>query len=457
MANTLSPDHLRTGQLIDGLDGTPYQSCSLSYEHRVGPVLSIPYVEQAEQFSHIAQWFRSRPPESIIFHDNLGAVTLTGLKVRSWAGSEFVLGRLRSNVAVFGQPRELKHEYKFATLISRIDGLDDFASFSSIASEVENTEHGHRVTVVVESKDKVAFDHGGFQYAIRATSPWTSTQGRSFAANAEAVLETTSPDGATADDHLKAQWPIRALLIMANGRKLYWRSHHILDEQFPLWMLDGSSRMHEPCTVLMRRTVQDHEQPEPSRADVSLPLFRLVDLGETGLRKWLDLYQDPAFRRSIEPVVEVINGASHFLEPQILMTVLALDAMGYYRDQRRAGNIALSKQIERCLVAAGVDFSSIGPLLGIAKAIANTNNDLKHPDRQQRPDPIHMSLVAELSTAIMRLQLFDLLDLSAESRTRCATYGDIRQAIQGFEQTGLRIDATGKFVSRLEGQTAGEH
>ena len=106
--------------------------------------------------------------------------------------------------------------------------------------------------------------------------------------------------------------------------------------------------------------------------------------------------------------MEVINGASRFLEPQILMTVLAFDAMGYYRDERRTSKIPLFKQIQRCLDAAGIDFSSIGPALGIAKAIANTNNELRHPDRHQRPDPVHMGLVAKLSIAVMRLQLFEL-------------------------------------------------
>lgn len=450
MANSLFPDDLRTGQLIDEIDGTPYQSCSLSYEHRVGPVLSIPYIERVEQFSHTEEWFQGQPPASLIFHDNLGAVTLTGLKVRSRAGHTYVLGRFRADVAVFGQPRELKSEYKFKSMSSRIDGLEDFAAFSSVASEVEESDHGHRVIVVVESKDKIEFDHGAFRYAIRARTPWTSTQGRSFSAAAEAVIETTSSEGATADDHLTAQWAIRALLIMANGKKLYWRGHHILDEQFPLWMLDGSSQVHEPCTVILRRTVEDSEQPEPTRSHVALPMFNLSDLGETGLRKWLDLYQDPVLRRAIEPVVEVINGASRFLEPQILMTTLALDAMGYYRDERRNSNVPLFKQIQRCLDAAAIDLSPIGPALGIARAIANTNNDLKHPDRQQRPDPIHMSLVAKLSTAVMRLQLFDLLDLPDHHRTRYADYGDTQQAIRAFNQAGIKIDEAGRFVFSLE-------
>jgi hypothetical protein len=288
MANSLSPNDLRTGQLIDGHD-TPYQSCSLSYEQRVGAVLSIPFVEREEQFSHTEQWFREQPPASLIFSDNLGTVTLTGLKVRSIGGNTYILGRLRADVAVFGRPQELKAEYKVATLTSRIDGLEDFAAFSSVESEIEESEHGHRVTVVVESKDKVEFDHGAYRYAIRARTPWTSTQGQSFAADTEAVIDTTSLEGATADDHLTAQWPIRALLIMAYGKKLYWRGHHVLDEQFPLWMLDGSTRTPEPCQVLLRRTVEDSEQPKPSRSDVALPMFSLRDLGETGLRKWLDL------------------------------------------------------------------------------------------------------------------------------------------------------------------------
>lgn len=448
MANSLSPGDLRAGQLIDGIDGTPYQSCSLNYEHRVGPILSIPYVERVEQFSITEEWFQERPPASLIFHDNSGAVTLTGLRVRSMTGHPYVLGRLRANVAIFGQPRDLKSEYKFATLASRIDGLDEFASFSSVDSVIEDTDQGHRVVVTVEAKDKVICEHGNFHFTICATTPWTSTQGRSFVAHAGATLETRSLEGATADEHLTAQWPIRALLILAYGTKLFWRRHHIVDEQFPIWTIDGSSHGPDNCTVLLRRTVEDSEQPEPSRSDVALPMFHLADLGESGLRKWLQLYEDPAFRRAIEPVVEVINGASRFLEPQVMMAVLGLDAMGYYRDGQRTRNVALAKQIERCLAAAGIDFSGIGPVRGIAKAIASVNNDLKHPDRLQRPDPIHLSLVANLSIVVMRLQLFDLLGLPSSSRARYSTYGAVFHALDGFKQSGLSIDRDGNFVSR---------
>lgn len=450
MGNSLSPGEFRSGQLIDGKDGTPYQSCSLSHEDRVGPVLSIPYVRQVEQFSTTQEWFQTHPPASLIFHDNLGAVTLTGLRIRSMTGSTFVLGQLRSNVAVFGQPRELKPEYTFATLASRLDGLNDFASFSSVHSDIHDTDEGHRVVVTVEAREKITCQHNGFEFSIRATTPWTSTEGQSFRTEAGATLETTAAESATADDHITAQWPLRALLILAYGSKLYWRGHHIVDEQFPIWTIDGSSHGPDHCTVLLRRTVEDSEQPEPSRSDVSLPMFHLADLGDSGLRRWLELYQDPAFRRAVEPVVEVINGASRFLEPQVMMVVVGLDAMGYYRDQQRARNVPLFRQVERCLTAAGVDLSSIGPIRGVAKAIAAVNNDLKHPDRLSRPDPVHLSLVANLSIAVMRLQLFDLLGLPESARSRYASFGQVQDAVTGFEKSGLKVSSDGQFVSRVD-------
>lgn len=448
MANSLAPGEFRTGQLIDGFDGTPYQSCSLSYEERIGAVLSIPYLDGVEQFSQTEAWFKRQPPESIMFHDNLGAVTLTGLRMRSRAGSPYALGQLRADVAVFGQPRELKAEFCFETMASRIDGLEDFASFNSVTSDIERTENGHRVTVLVEANDRFTCEYGGFKYAIRASTPWTATDGQSFSARAQALIETESVNGATANEHLTAQWPLRALLIMAYGRRLFWREHQIVDDQFPMWMLDGSTRTPSACNVLLRRTINDAEQPEPVRSDVRLPMFHLHFLGEAGLRKWLELYADPLFRRAIEPVVEVINGASRFLEPQVLMTVLGLDAMGHYRDEGRARNVALFRQIERCLRAAGVDFSSIGPVQGVAKAIANINNDLKHPDRDRRPDPVELSLVADLSIMAMRLQLFDLLDLPDDNRSQFESYGDVQHVISAFERNGLRIDDSGNFVAR---------
>lgn len=446
--NMLEPGQVRTGQLIDGDSATPYQSCSLTYQSGQAPVLQIPFVEAEQQFRQTRGWFRDqKPPASLLFRDNIGPVTLSGLRWRGHSGSSFVLGRISADVTIFEAPRKLKAEYKFKKLASKFDGLDDFARFRSIDSDMQFTDTGHRVVVTVEAKDSATWRQNGFTYAIRANAPWSSLGGSEFAVRSEALIETSRFKRATANEHITAQWPIRALLILANGSKLFWRSHHIVDDDFPTWMMAGSPRAASSRGVLLRRTVRDHDQPLPQRADVALPMFHLSDLGTRGLRRWIDLYQDETFRRAIEPTVEVINGASRFLEPQILMMVLGLDAMGHYRDPLRSSKVPLHRQIERCIAATRVDWSAIGPEKGIAKAIANVNNDLKHPDRIHRPDSLEMDLIAGLALVIMRLQLFDLLGLSENLRKSFLTGNAMHQAVKPFKLNSVTIDVDGHFVS----------
>jgi hypothetical protein len=354
-------------------------------------------------------------------------------------------------VVVFGRPRKLKTVYKFKELVSKIDGLDDFAFFRSIDSTVAPTEDGHTVTVTVEAKEKVTCRHGGFTYTILANAPWSATEGQSFTARSETLLETKTSRGASANEHLTAQWPVRALLILVNGRRIYWRNHRVVDDQFPTWMLAGPPREPSLLEIQLRRTIADAQQPEPKRGDVATPMFHLRDLGAKGLRKWLTLYKDETFRRAVEPAVEVINGASRFLEPQVMMAALGLDAMGHYRDQDRASRVPLFKQIQRCVIATQADWSSIGSAKGIAMAIANTNNDLKHPDRLSRPDPLELRLVSDLAIIIMRLQLFDLLELPQSLRDSFLTSNDVLNAIQAFKRNGVSIDDDGAFAYATRG------
>lgn len=47
-------------------------------------------------------------------------------------------------------------------------------------------------------------------------------------------------------------------------------------------------------------------------------------LGAHGVKKWTDLYADDRFRRAVQPIAEVLNGAATFLEPQLMMLASAL-------------------------------------------------------------------------------------------------------------------------------------
>jgi len=445
--NILEPGQVRTGQLVDGVDGTPYQSCTLTYETGFGPLLAVPFVDGVAQFDHTRAWFREQtPPKSLIFQDDIGSVTLAGLRWRGHSGATFMLGRLDADLTVFGEPRKLSREFRFKSLISTIDGLKEFANFHVLDSDIQPTESGHKVVVTIEATEEVKWRHGKFAYLIRANAPWSSTMGSDFTAHYEALIETTTSKRALANEHLAAQWPIRALLTLANGAKVRWRSHRVVDETFSPVVDPGQQQLSVPRTALLRRTIPDSEEASPERFDVAMPMFRLQHLGAPGLKKWCELYADEFFRRAIEPAVEVINGASKFVEPQLMMITLALDAMGYYRDPVRKSKTPLFKQIQRCMAATQIDWPEIGPVDGIARAIANTNNELKHPDRLNRPDVLQIGLLSNLAVIIMRFQLFDLLDLPDNLRSNFLASNAVRHAIEAFKLNRVTIDSVGALV-----------
>lgn len=445
MANTLSASQVRVGYLIDGRKETPFQAATLTYDAGQGPVLTIPYVLGSPQFAETEKWFVDRKdmPESLLFWDGDGMVTLLGLR---WGGHSFAqaaVGRVVPRTVIFGRPRKLKSQYTVRRLTSRIDGLQQFTQFTSIGVDYRGA--GALATATVNPTDEVHWRHAGFSYAIKATAPWSGAHGQSFTAEAGSIIESSRDRRASVEDHIRAQRPVRALLILAFGAQLSWRDHWISDRQFPIWFLDGSTADGHLVQVHARQTVAEAENSEPKSANFISPLFHLNDLDSSGLSRWFRLYGDPVFRRAIEPAVEVINGASRFLEPQLLMTAMGLEAMGHYRDPQRRSRVSFESQIKRCVDATRFDFTRVGSNKGIARALARTYNDLKHPDRDSRPDGYELSLLTPLALLILRMQLFDLLRLPSRLRTQFEASNSVYHALEPFKLNGVIIDSRGNL------------
>lgn len=447
MTNELRPGQTRTGVLIDGVDGTPFVAATLTYQEGTGLLIQVPYVPRDDHYAVAESWFDERQPvpAALWFHDPDGAVMLTGVRWRGNRGADVAVGRLDANLAIFERPRAIADEYRVRTVTSRIDGLHEFAGFESITSDHDRVDGRWRTTVVVHAKDEVTVENGGVVYTIRATVP-TTASGVEFTALADAVIETTIGDSATVDEHVVAQWPVRALLTLAFGVPLFWREHQLLDDQFQLRTLDGVEHGPTAAPLLLRRTVRDHEQPAVEWRDLAGSMFRLADVGPDGLARWLDLYGDEIFRRAVEPMVEVLNGgAGHFVEPRLTLTMFALDALGHYLDQTRRRKVPLRDQILRCLDVPGVDWSAVGPPDQVAQALAHVNNDLKHPDRDHRPDGVEMSLAADLGLVILRVKFAHLLGVDQPVIEHFCQLNPFTNAVGAFERNGLTIQG-GRFA-----------
>lgn len=445
MTNELRPGQTRFGFLLDGRPGTPYQAAMLSYEAERGAVLTVPYVLGEEQFAHVEEWFvhQRAVPETLMFWDNEGVVTLTGL---SWGGNTFAQaakGRVVPTTVIFGRPRLFRADYRVRKLASRLDGLQAFTRFAPV--EVDHRPgDGTEAVATVRPSEAITWRHGGFSFALEATAAWSSRQGGSFAAAAESALESRCSRGRTVTEHVGAQWPFRALLILAFGSPVSWRDHWATDRNFPTWMLDGSTLEGEGMRVQTRRTVADFEKDAPATT-FPIPMLHAHDLGAAGIRRWFQLYDDEVFRRAIEPVVEVINGASRFLEPQLLMTAMSLEAMGHFRDPERRSGRSVESQIKRCIDATGLNWSSIGPTRGMAKAIATAYNDLKHADRGRRPGGLELGLLTPLAVMVMRLQILDLLRVPDPVRSAFTSTG-LYRVTERFTSNAVRISSKGELL-----------
>lgn len=399
----------------------------------------MPYVKGEEQFAHVVEWFeKQHPPETLLFSDDRGIATLTGLRWRGHSGNTYRVGRLSPSATYSGLPRHLKERYLLREFTSQIDGLVEFTSVGSV--EISNQlDRREPVTATLKPAQHFRWRHGGYTHTIRTGATWSGKYGQSFDADSHAFLTTTRFRGQTPEDYLVAQWPIRALLVLAFGTPLYWRNHHVRDDMFPVWMLSGDTRGPDQVTVQLQRTSEDSEQQLPSSADLMLPMFSLRDIGTAGLKRWYRLYDDPILRRAIEPAVEVINGASRFREPQLLMAAMSLEAAGHYRDPERRRRRPLHEQIQRCLAATKHDWSAIGSEGGIARAIAETTNDLKHPDRPRRPNGVELAVVTDLARLLMRMQILDLLQIPKSTRQQFLRTNAIHSVTERFRLNGVSI------------------
>lgn len=445
MVGAVEPGQTRVGHLVDGA-ATPHQAATLIYEPRLGPLLSVPYIKGQDQFAHSVEWFDSqRPPEALLFSDDRGVVTLTGLRWRGHTGNAYRVGRLSPSATFHGCPRQRKDSYHLRAFTSQIDGLVELTNVGSVEVNEPRTQ-AEPITATLKPSQHFRWRHGGYTHEIRTSAVWSARFGQSFDATSQAFLTTTRAKGQTPEEYLVSQWPVRALLVLAFGTPLYWREHSIKDDNFPTWMLNGEAREPSNVAVQLQRTAEDSEQAPPTPSDLMLPMFALRDLGTAGLKCWYRLYDDPIFRRFVEPAVEVINGASRFREPQLIMAAMSLEAAGHYRDPHRRPRQRLEDQVRRCLAATGHDWSAIGTEKGIARAIAKTTNDLKHADRPNRPTGVELAVVTDLAKLIMRMQILDLLRIPARTRDSFVRTNAVYHVVERFRLNGVHVLEDGSLA-----------
>ncbi|PZE71617.1 hypothetical protein [Curtobacterium sp. MCBD17_019] len=453
------------GHLVDGVEGTPYQAAVLHLSEQHGVRVEVPYVSRdgGGQFEHVERWFRGMSvPSNLLLHTANGPVSLFGV---TWAGysensgQNLSLGNLKPAEAVLAErDGELSDGLTVQTVRSRLDGLNDWTGLEA-TDEDRETDEEHRIRTItyrLRSPDELVWSQGEATMTLRAD--WTAahhTDGynRAVELSDNVVLESAFVDGPRSfHEHFAAQRKIASLLVFLYGRPISFREHRVQDERFASRLLNGKTYNHPFVELISDRTVRERLTPVPSRKELDRPLAHMTQIGADGLATWAANYD--TWRRFILPSAGVLGRRGAFIEDRVVSTSMSLEAAGgligkcpgeeeTYTPRRMK---TTATYVFRCLYVLRIGWGDyIASDVGLARAIANNYNDVKHADRGDFPDSKYTYLVSSTNSMLVRLLALYLTGKGDDLLKFYRNGRELWSIQQRFGGVGVRVTDEGKW------------
>jgi len=399
------------GLLVDGVDDTPYVSATLRMLDSTGVEVEIPFLEEATgQFKHVQEWFSARnPPTNLLMYTPDGAITLFENRWRghsnNWGGARTSSGRIRPEETVVGMvDQALDKPLRVTRMWSVLDGMNKWTRASSIAqdSETDDEDRVQAVNVRVSTAQVTEWVQGDATMRIRGNWRIATESDSAFRKSIiddQIVLESEFGEPRSFFDHLQEQRKVANLLVFLYDRQVSFRKHKVAGGGVPE---DGRQ-------LLSSRTVREHATPVASSKDFNDALALAGDIGPDGLRQWSDCYQD--YQRFTLPSVSALGRTGGFLEDTVISTSMSIEAAGallgrqggeestYYR-----GRPSTATNGYRCLKVLNIGWGArVHSLTGLARAMANTYNTVKHFDRGDFPDHAELYIISQVNRLVVRL------------------------------------------------------
>ncbi|MBK8295139.1 MAG: hypothetical protein IPK93_10340 [Solirubrobacterales bacterium] len=408
MSNELLIDVPRLGWLIDGDEATPHVAVMLQDTGRQ-IVLTVPN-RGLEPGDTYAEWFfesmgfeTDKPareaPRNLVFHDNNGPVALVGCRT---VGGSFQLpgpgaGKIVPNFAVIGSSSlNLERVHGIRT---ELPGLTVWSGISSISTEVTRGQET-TVNIVAEAPEEIRLDQRNnltLRPDFRVPPP---RQDGSVKADNIVQLVTSKKTPSGWSDLLESHLAIRELLVVSAWEQFGFSKLSVSrlddsemtmagDEVGPTW--------REVRTHRLRQHKDWSTRPRF--------LFTLSDIGTQGVAKWITLRR--RFGRAVSALVSVSDQQDAFWETRLMLTGVALEALGYQlaldaggKDLNDRKQLPFPKALELVLEEL--------PLLPFPDADAwverakRCNSGIKHPDNPM-PDSLEVANTQRENLLVLRL------------------------------------------------------
>lgn len=461
-----------SGLLVDGVEETPYTGATLRLEEPRGVVVDVPYVhhDDTEQFRHVDGWFNTQtPPMNLILQTPDGQVGLFGIKWRGHSVSSGVsLGKLAPAETVLGRcEASLDEPLKLAEVRSQVDGLRQWTRFYGIETEPETDDDGltQGLVVRVRSGGEVTWQQG--EVTLKFVTTWKTNHPEEdphggLDIREHVVLVSQFPTTRPFNDHLAEQRKVVSLLTLITGHPILFRRHQVWDETIVSRSVGGTILGHPRVDLISTQTVRDYTQPRLRKTEADDMLVRLPDVGEAGMSRWAEQFE--TWKRFIFPAVGVLGRREAFMEDVIISTSMSIEAAGqiigvrdgeeptYYR-----GRPTTATNVYRCLNLLGVPWGSITTdHQSLARAVANTYNDIKHFDRGEFPETSVSHTISHITKMIVRLLTLHILDESGGLLRQYREQGAMWKVQRYSEVYGLTFDERGHPVFSGDGTAEGQ-
>jgi hypothetical protein len=187
----------------------------------------------------------------------------------------------------------------------------------------------------------------------------------------------------------------------------------------------------------------------------------MAQIGAEGLATWSDNYE--TWQRFILPSVSVLGRTGRFIEDVVVSTSMSMEAAGGILGERsgegptysQRGHKTTATYVYRCLDAIDVLWPErIRDRIGLARAIANNYNDVKHYDRGDFPDHDESYIVSEVNQLIVRLLAIHVTGRGEELLAPYREGNGLYEIAQIVDFYRLRVDGDGHWLRDTEAQDA---
>lgn len=409
------------GLLVDGIEETPYSGATLKLVSPGGVHVDVPYIshDNTDQFRHVEEWFATKtPPSNMLLLTEEGPVSFFDT---NWHGHSERLGRnislgtlAQEETVLAARDGALADPLTVSRVQSKLDGLNTWVGAAAVTTERETDKVGRlkKYRVEVEGIEVASWTQGNAKMTLR--SDWRIRHhddgfSRLQQVDDDFVLDSKFYDGPRPFfDHFVEHKKIANLLVFLCARTIPFREHRVRDQRFVARLVGGRVYNAPYVELISRMSVRDREQPVPSTGELGRPLAHFKQLDTVGLETWSSNYD--GWQRFILPAAGVLARKGAFLEDIVMSTSLALEAAGHMigirddeRDTYHRGRPTTATWIYRCLHVLGVAWGDyVYSTAGLARAIANNYNDVKHNDRGKFPSLEETDLVATVNRLIVR-------------------------------------------------------